>query len=70
MEDKILLFEKSSYDKSKLKSYATKSFPKTYGSGRWIVEYYDVYEDNTRILTRAVECDEERVNFVTYLLER
>ena len=47
MEDKTILFEDSSYDKSKRKTYATKSFPKNDGSGRWIVEYYDIYEDNT-----------------------
>lgn len=70
MEDKIILFESSSYDKSKLKTYSTRSYPKNDGSGRWIVEYYNVYEDGTSILTRACECDEERVSFVTYLLAR
>ncbi len=53
MEDKVILFESGSYDKSKLKTYSTRSFPKNDGSGRWIVEYYDVYEDGTSILTRA-----------------
>lgn len=70
MEDKIILFENSSYDKSKLTTYRTRSFPKNDGSGRWVVEYYDVYEDGTSILTRACECDKERVGLVTNLLER
>ncbi|MBQ7131759.1 MAG: hypothetical protein IJO29_04225 [Oscillospiraceae bacterium] len=51
-------------------TYSTKSYPKQDGSGRWIVEYYDVYEDGTQVLTRAAECDEERVYMVTYLLSR
>lgn len=70
MEDKVILFNKSSYDKAKLVTYSTKSYPKQDGSGRWIVEYYDVYEDGTQVLTRAAECDEERVYMVTYLLSR
>lgn len=70
MEDKTILFKNSSYDKAKLKTYSTKSFPKNDGSDRWVVEYYDVYEDGTQILTRAAECDKERVALVTYLLAR
>lgn len=70
MEDKMILFESGSYDKSKLKTYSTRSFPKNDGSGRWLVEYYDVYEDGTSILTRACECDKERIGIVTYLLSK
>lgn len=70
MEDKIILYKSSSYDKSKLKTYSTRSFPKNDGSGRWIVEYYAIFADGTSILTRACECDEERVNLVEFLLER
>lgn len=70
MEDKMILFESGSYDKSKLKTYSTRYFPKNDGSGRWLVEYYDVYEDGTSILSRACECDEERVGIVTYLLSK
>ncbi len=70
MEDKILLYGKSSYDKAKCITYSTKSFPKDEFSDRWIVEYYDVYEDGTEILTRATECDKERVGIVTYLLSK
>ena len=70
MEDKTILFEDNSYDKSKRKTYGTKSFPKKDGSGRWIVEYYNIYEDNTEILSRAVECDKNRVGIVTYLIAK
>lgn len=70
MEDKTILFEESFYDKSKYKTYATKAFPKNDGSDRWIVEYYDIYEDNTEILSRAVECDKNRVGIVTYLIAK
>ncbi|MGN0680036.1 MAG: hypothetical protein ACI4JS_10265 [Oscillospiraceae bacterium] len=70
MEDKIILFGKSFYNKAKLITYGTKSFPKDDCSDRWIVEYYDVYEDGTEILTRAAECDKERVGIVTYLLSK
>lgn len=70
MEDEIILFKKGSYDKAAYVTYATKSYPKNDGSGRWIVEYYDVYADNTSELTRAAECDEDRVCFVTYLLAK
>lgn len=70
MKDRTILFEPSSYDKSKCVTYSTKAFPKDDGSGRWIVEYYDVYEDGTQILSRAAECDKERVHLVTYLLSR
>ncbi len=70
MEDRTILFEKSSYDKARLITYSTKSFPKDDCGCRWIVEYYDVYEDDTRILTRAVECDKERVGLVTYLISK
>ncbi len=70
MEDKTILFENSCYDKSKYKTYATKAFPKNDDSGRWVVEYYDIYEDNTEILSRAVECDKDRVGIVTYLISK
>lgn len=70
MDDKTILFEDSSYDKSKQKTYAAKSFPKNDGSDRWIVEYYDIYEDNTEILSRVVECDKNRVGIVTYLIAK
>lgn len=70
MEDKTILFENSSYNKSKHKTYATKAFPKNDDSGRWVVEYYDIYEDNTEILSRAVECDKDRVGVVTYLISK
>lgn len=70
MEDKILLFEKSSYNKAKYVTYRTRSYPKNDGSGRWVIEYYDVYEDGKEILTRAAECDKDRVYLVTYLLAR
>ena len=70
MEDKTILFEDNSYDKSKRKTYGTKSFPKNDGSGRWIVEDYNIYEDNTEILSRAVECDKNRVGIVTYLIAK
>lgn len=70
MEDKIILYEGGSYGKSKLKTYSTRSFPKNDGSGRWVVEYYDVYEDGTSILSRACECDKDRVGIVTYLLSK
>lgn len=70
MDDKLILFENSSYNKAKLTTYSTRSFPKNDGSGRWIVEYYDVYDDGTNILTRAAECDKERVSLVTYLLSK
>ena len=70
MEDKTILFVDSSYDKSKRKTYGTKSFHKNDGSGRWIVEYYNIYEDNTEILSRAVECDKNRVGIVTYLIAK
>lgn len=70
MEDKTILFENSCYDKSKHKTYATKAFSKNDDSGRWVVEYYDIYEDNTEILSRAVECDKDRVGIVTYLISK
>lgn len=70
MEDRTIKFENSIYDKSKLVTYGTKAFPKNDGSDRWIVEYYDVYEDGTEILTRAAECDKERVELVTYLIAK
>ncbi len=70
MEDKTILFKNSSYDKAQIKTYGTKSFPKNDGSDRWMVEYYDIYEDGTKVLTRATECDKERVELVTYLIAK
>lgn len=70
MKDKTILFENSCYDKSKHKTYATRAFSKNDGSDRWVVEYYDIYEDNTEILSRAVECDKDRVGIVTYLISK
>ena len=68
MKDKTILFENSCYDKSKHKTYATKAFSKNDASGRWVVEYYDIYEDNTDILSRAVECDNDLLGIVSYLI--
>jgi hypothetical protein len=70
MEDIILKYESSNYDKSKYKTYGGKSYPKDESGERWIVEIYDVYEDGTWILTRAAECDADRVSRVEYLLSR
>lgn len=70
MEDKLLLFKESSHNGEKPITYATRSYPKNDESGRWIVEYYDVYKDGTEILTRAEECDKDRVSLVTFLLSQ
>ena len=70
MEDRAIKIVKVIYDKSKLVTYCTNAFPKNDGSDRWIVEYYDVYEDGTKILSRAAECDKDRVELVTYLIAK
>ena len=34
------------------------------------MRFYNIYEDNTEILSRAVECDKNRVGIVTYLIAK
>lgn len=70
MDSKVTLFSSSSYDKAKLVTYKTKSYPKNDNSGRWVVEYYDLYSDGTEKLTRTAECDENDVDKTQYLLSR
>lgn len=70
MEDKMIPGVKGTYNKSKYKTRIIKSFPKNDGSGRWIVGDYAISEDNTEILISGVECDKERVPFVSYLISK